>query len=95
MNTSEVAKKNHVDHPQHSMELENTEMLMTESRWFEREVSEAKYIRALNPSLNRDQGKYNLPPVWDNIKRRVKADRLRKGEALSSSRTMSRTTSVG
>ena len=38
------------------MELENTEILMTESRWFERGVKEAIYIRALNSSLNRDGG---------------------------------------
>ena len=43
-------------------------------------MKEAIYIRALNPSLNRDGGRYNLPPVWDNIiKKRVKADRPRSG----------------
>ena len=44
-------------------ELENTEILTTESRWFERDMKEAIYIRALNPSLNKDGGRYNLPPV--------------------------------
>ena len=77
--TLEVSKHIHVDHPQHSVELENTEVLTTEPRWFERGVKEAIYIRALNPSLNRDGGRYNLPPVWDNIiKKRVKADRPRR-----------------
>ena len=48
-----------------------------------RGVKEAIYIRALNPSLNRDGGRYNLPPVWDNIiKKRVKADRPRRGGGL-------------
>ena len=62
------------------MELDNTEILTTEPRWFERGVKEAIYIRALNPSLNRDGGRYNLPPVWDNIiKKRVKAERQRRG----------------
>ena len=62
------------------MELENTEILTTESRWFERGVKEAISIRALNPSLDRDGGRYNFPPVWDNIiKKRVKADRPRRG----------------
>ena len=52
---------------------------MTESRWFERGVKEAIYIKALNPSLNRDGGRYNLPAVWDNIiKKRVKADMLKR-----------------
>ena len=63
------------------MELENTEILTAESRWFERRVKEAIYIRTLNPSLNRDGGRYNLPPVWDIIKKRVKADRPRRGGA--------------
>ena len=78
--TSEVAKHIHVEQPEHSVELDNTDILTTESRWFERGVKEAIYIRALNPSLNRDGGRYNLPPVWDNIiKKRVKADRPKKG----------------
>ena len=62
------------------MELENTEILTTESRWFERGVKEAISVRALNPSLDRDGGRCNFPPVWDNIiKKRVKADRPRRG----------------
>ena len=62
------------------MELENTEILTTESRWFERGVKEAVSIRALNPILNRDGGRYNFSPVWDNIiKKRVKANRPRRG----------------
>ena len=78
--TSEVSKHIHVDHPQHSVELENTEVLTTEPRWFKRGVKEALYIKALNSSLNRDGGRYNLPPVWDNIiKKKVKADRPRRG----------------
>ena len=40
------------------MELENTEILSTESRWFEKGVKEDICIKALNPSLNmeRDEG---------------------------------------
>ena len=61
------------------MELENTKILITEPRWFERGVKEAIFIRALNPSLNRDGGRYNLPPVCNNIiKKRVKAERPRR-----------------
>ena len=75
----------------HTVELDNTEILTTEPRWFERGVKEAIYIRALNPSLNRDGGRYNLPPVWDNIiKKRVKAERpRRRGASSPSSRTTS------
>ena len=37
---SEVSEDIYVDHPQHSVELENTEILTTEPRWFERGVKE-------------------------------------------------------
>ena len=72
------------------MELDNTEILTTKPIWFERGVKEAIYIRALNPSLNRDGGRYNLPPVWDNIiKKRVKAEAEEGGASSPSSRTTS------
>ena len=51
-----------VEQHEHSME-ENIEILTTESRWFERGTNEAIYIRALNQSLNKDGGRYNLPRV--------------------------------
>ena len=41
--------------------------IFIEHKWFERGVKEAIYIQAMNPSLNRDGGRYNLPPVWNNI----------------------------
>ena len=77
------------------MKLDNTEILTTEPRWFERGVKEAFYIRALNPSLNRDGGRYNPPPVWDNIvKKRVKAERPKRGKGGGEgSSPSSRTTS--
>ena len=81
--TSEVAKHIHKDQPEHTVELDNTEILTTVPRWFERGVKEAIYIRALNPSLNRDGGRYNLLPVWDNMmKKRVKAERPRRRGGL-------------
>ena len=76
--TSEVSKHMHLEQPMHSMELGNNEIVTTESRWFERGVKEAIYERA-NPSLNRYGRRYNLTPVWDIIKKGVKADRPRRG----------------
>ena len=74
------SKHIHTDQPEHTVELDNTEILTTEPRWFERGVKEAIFIRALNPRLNRDGGRYNLPPVRDNIiKKSVKAERPRRG----------------
>ena len=34
-----------------------------ELKWFEKGVKEAIYVRALQPSLYRDRGRYNLPPI--------------------------------
>ena len=42
-------------------------ILSVEHKCFEREVKEAIHIRALKPSLNRDGGRYNLPPIRNNI----------------------------
>ena len=47
--TSEVSKHIHFDHPQHSVELENTEVLTTEPTWFERGVKEAIYYQSPQP----------------------------------------------
>ena len=41
--------------------------LSVESKCFERGVNEVIYIQTLNPSLNRDGVRYNLPPIWNNI----------------------------
>ena len=65
--TSEVSKHIHTDSPDHTIMLENTKILEVEHKWFERGVKEAIHIRALKPSLNRDGGRYNLPPIWNNI----------------------------
>ena len=65
--TSEVSKHIHTDSPDHTIMLENTKILAVEHKWFERGVKEAIHIRALKPSLNRDGGQYNLPPLWNNI----------------------------
>ena len=71
--TSEVSKHIHAATPKHSIELDNTDVLAVEPRWFERGVKEAIYIRAFSPSLNKDGGRYQLPPIWNNtIKRHVK-----------------------
>ena len=60
------------------MELEKTEVLTLNSRWFESGVKEAIFIRQTKPTLNRDGGRYNLPPVWNNtVARRMKGTRTR------------------
>ena len=51
----------------HSIDIDTTDVLTVEPRWFERGVKEAIFIRAYSPSLNKDGGRYQLPPIWDNV----------------------------
>ena len=38
-----------------------------DQNWHDRGVKEAIYIRALKPSINRDQGRHSLPPNFDSL----------------------------
>ena len=59
--------------PGHSIDLNNTDILTVEPRWFERGVKKAIYIKAFSPSLNKDGGRYQLPQIWNSlIKDRVR-----------------------
>ena len=42
-------------------------ILEVELKWFERGVRESMQIRINSPTLNTDAGRYNMPPVWNNI----------------------------
>ncbi|XP_077986089.1 uncharacterized protein LOC144440576 [Glandiceps talaboti] len=72
--TSEVSQHIHIESPGHSVNINEVKILDTETRYFERGVKEAIYIRALKPSLNRDGGRYKLPGtkgtsrIYDNGK---------------------------
>ena len=50
-----------------TVHIEEAKILTVEPKWFGRGVKEAIYIRALHPSLNRDGGRYYLPPVYNNV----------------------------
>ena len=52
---------------QYKKNLEKVEVLDREPRYFERGVKEAIYIRAYQPSLNKDGGRYKLPKVYDPL----------------------------
>ena len=57
--------------------MENTQILSTEEKSFERGVKEALFITANTLNLNTDGGRYNLSPVWDNInKKRIRTSKL-------------------
>ena len=71
--SSEVSRHIHSTTSGHSIDLDNTNILAVEPRWFERGVKEAIHIRAASPTLNKDGGRYQLPTIWNNIiKERVK-----------------------
>ena len=75
-----MARHIHVEQPDHTVKMNSMSDLTTETRWFKRGVKEAIYIKAMHPNLNRDGGRYSLPPVWDNIiTKNVKTERMREG----------------
>lgn len=57
----------HLKYNKHTLDKDNIKILDRESRWFERGVKEAIHIRSRSPSLNRDQGRHKLPPVYDTL----------------------------
>ena len=50
---------------------DNVKILEVESKWFERGVWEAIQIRINSPTLNKDECRYNLPPVWNNTLKKM------------------------
>jgi hypothetical protein len=52
---------------QHHFTQDNVSILDREGRWFQRGVKEAIYISATNPTLNRDRGRYTLPPMYNSL----------------------------
>ena len=59
--SSEVSKHLYSNTPPHSIDLEKTNILVVETKWFKRGVKEAIYIKAKSPSLNRDGGVTSCP----------------------------------
>ncbi|XP_078582762.1 uncharacterized protein LOC144865701 isoform X2 [Branchiostoma floridae x Branchiostoma japonicum] len=65
--TSEVSQHIHIESPGHSVSLDKVEILDTEPDFFARGIKEAIYIRALQPSLNRDGGRHRLPATYNPL----------------------------
>ena len=57
----------HLHAEQHQFSADNVNILDRENKWFQRGVKEAIYIAATNPPLNRDRGRYTLPPVYHSL----------------------------
>ena len=68
---SEVSKHINCDHSDHSIPLDNVKILEVEPKWFERGMRAVIQIRMNNPTLNKDAGRYNLTPVWNNALKKL------------------------
>ena len=63
---AESAVYTHLKASKHEVDLEDVKVLDRESRWYERGVKEAIWVRAEQPSLNRGGGlRNNLSHAWD------------------------------
>ena len=56
-----------VDRPEHGVSLDKVKIWTVDNRKFKRVVKEHIYIRVVEPSLNKDGGRYLLPAVWTNL----------------------------
>ena len=54
-------------------------VLCTEENWFKRGVKEAVAIKKIQPTLNRDQGRHKLSPIYDQL--------IRNSVVMTTSRT--------
>ena len=57
----------HTDQGHPLPSLDHTSILSGEPNKFRRYVKESIFIRAVDPSLNKNVGKYELPHCWDNV----------------------------
>ena len=57
----------HMDLSGHVIRESDVSILAYEPNWEQRGIREAYFIRALTPSLNRDLGRHDLPPIYDPI----------------------------
>ncbi|KAI8514558.1 hypothetical protein Bbelb_071490 [Branchiostoma belcheri] len=62
-----VSQHIHIESPGHTVDLEGVRILDTEQDYFKRGIKEAIYIRALQPSLKRDGGRYRLHTTFDPL----------------------------
>ena len=57
----------HITTSGHTVSVEDFSILAREDQNLLRTIKEAIYIRANNPSLNRNVGKFHLPHIWDEV----------------------------
>ena len=57
----------HVASDAHEKEDLSFKILCTDDNWFRRGVKEAIFIRKLKPTLNQDDGRHHLSPIYDEF----------------------------
>ena len=57
----------HMIEHHHHIDEDNIKVLDSDSRWLQRGIREAIFIKSLSPDLNRDQGRHRLPPVYNSL----------------------------
>ena len=61
-----LAIMQHTADAQHHFRSEDVKIIAREDDYFKRGIREAMAIRALSPSLNRNEGRHTLPHCWDS-----------------------------
>ena len=59
----------HLESPGHQVDINGEKVFDKENSPFERGVKEAIYIRAYQPTLNRNAGRHQLSHMYNNILR--------------------------
>ena len=54
-------------HPLPNVEDKDVKIIGVETNAFRRRVKESIYIKVNEPELNQNVGKYNLPPIYDQL----------------------------
>ena len=57
----------HAADAHHHFLKEDIKILSRENNWHERGIKESLYIRGLSPSLNRNEGRHQLPHCYDTL----------------------------
>ena len=57
----------HINISGHTVSIEDFSVLAREDQNFLRTIKEAFYIKANNPSLNRNVGRFHQPHIWDEV----------------------------
>ncbi len=69
VNPNSAIRQHHVDtgHPLPTPDDSDIKILSVEPNGFKRRVKEAIFIKTNNPYLNQNVGKYNFPPIYDQL----------------------------